>query len=57
MTPSERTMPTITATWHAMRKVWLVALPGGIVMPAPDESAVVTLASKHAPGSAIRWAR
>lgn len=57
MTPSERTMPAITATWHAIRKAWLVALPGGIVMPASDEGAVQILVSKHAPGSAIRWLR
>jgi|GEM_PF-5575983 len=55
--PSERTMPTITATWNDIAREWSIVLPGNITLRAPDEGAVAHLVSHHAPGSAIRWIR
>lgn len=53
MTPTLRTMPTITATRSG--KHWLVALPDGTQMTAIDADQVRRIVARHAPGSAIRW--
>lgn len=57
MTPSERSMPIVTAqydeTWHK----WIVSLPGKITMTGATAADVEDLVAKHATGAAIRWYR
>lgn len=55
MTPAARDMPVTTATWDAIRKAWLVALPGNLTLPARDEEEVRQLCARHVPGDSIRF--
>lgn len=54
MTPGERTMPTVTATWLA-GSGWVVRLPGDRERTCSDDQSVITLVRREACGSAIRW--
>ncbi len=49
--------PTVLATWSDLRKVWMVALPGRLELPARDENEVADLVSRFAAGAAIRYIR
>lgn len=55
MTPSERTMPTISAVWSPMDRKWIVYLPHGLELMARDEAEAAHIVSGHAPGSALRF--
>jgi hypothetical protein len=55
MTPSDRTMPIVRATWSDARKAWLVALPGGIEMAVPQAADVEPLVARHAPGTSVAF--
>jgi hypothetical protein len=50
-------MPITTATWDALRKRWLVELPGRIALEARTEADVAELVRRHASGSSIRYQR
>lgn len=57
MTPSLRTMPTVTATFDPSARHWTVYLPGGFALNASTAADVEELVAKHASGAAIRWIR
>lgn len=51
--PSVRVMPIVRATWHPIRRAWLVALPDGIELAVSQAADVAPLVARHAPGSSI----
>ena len=57
MTPALRDMTITTAHWSEIERAWIVALPGGVLMPARTEADVEDLIRKHATGSAVRYVR
>lgn len=57
MTPADRVMPVVTASWNPGRRRWLVLLPGGIELPALDEFEVREIVAKHATGAAVQFIR
>lgn len=54
MQPASRTMPTITAAWHAGYG-WVVALPGDRERICVDRAEVIALVEGEACGASIRW--
>ena len=54
MTPTERTMPTVTATWMPGYG-WVVILPDGRERICVDRDEAKRVIAADAPGSAIRW--
>lgn len=57
MTPAERDMPVVTATYHELRRAWVIALPFGPDLEARTEADVTSLVARYAPGSAVRYLR
>ena len=55
--PHERTMPVLYAEYHAMRRQWLVRLPGGQELAARDTVDLEALVRRHCPGTALRFDR
>jgi len=50
-------MPVVEAQWDAVRRAWIVGLPGNVFLEARDEAAVETLVRRYASGAAVRYVR
>ena len=57
MNIAERTMPVINVVYEDVLHRWIVALPGGIKMPAKSVADAQAIIVKHAPGSSPRFYR
>ena len=57
MSPGERAMPIVNATWWdgSGQHGWLIALPDGRTVLAPTRDEALVVIDRNAPGSAIRW--